>query len=239
MITKSQIFVIVSCIIGLIVSVALFPLASFSSIFNLDSPTKVNVATALSGLTAPMLGLINIIFLYNAFSEQRKFNKQQIQKNNIDTVLVLINNLNRILADISFDDASKGPEIFKGTVAINKFFRKHLYDKSKEGALGAMRKKTTWDGILYLCESINLAANQIIYRFNDDSITSDMLDRQLRGFFRSYLEHPLKEFSEKFYGNGDFECEALVSLHNRYGKDRVTATSEIHNKLEHVSKFFS
>lgn len=90
--------------IAVLISVYLFKMPAIIKGFDLSESDKV--ATAISGLSGPVIGLISTVLLYLALTKQTEANVEQRLKNESDIVILLFNQLDQEINSFSTTETS-------------------------------------------------------------------------------------------------------------------------------------
>ncbi|SHN45558.1 hypothetical protein [Chitinophaga sp. CF418] len=92
----------ISAISGIVITVGVYFFLKPAFIASLNLTEKDKVGTAISGLTAPVIGLISTVLLYLALSKQTESNNEQMLKNESDIIFLLINQLESEINSFTF-----------------------------------------------------------------------------------------------------------------------------------------
>ncbi|MET7000743.1 hypothetical protein [Chitinophaga defluvii] len=104
---KEAYLIIRICLISglaIIISVYLLKMPALIREFDLSDSDKI--ATAISGLSGPVIGLISTILLYLALTKQTEANIEQRLKNESDIVIVLFNQLDQEINSFSTTEST-------------------------------------------------------------------------------------------------------------------------------------
>jgi hypothetical protein len=97
---KYVLMIIAACLL----CIQLFIIPAFSSRFIFTTDKMSNLGTAISGLTAPIIGIVSIALLYVTLNNQLTFNKAQNDSYEFDMILRLIDELSKEIDEFTFPD---------------------------------------------------------------------------------------------------------------------------------------
>jgi len=198
----------ISIISGIIVTVGVYLLIKPAVISGFDLTEKDKLATAIGGLTAPIIGLISTILLYLALSKQTESNSEQRLKNETDMIFLLINQLDTEINSFTFTlirtrNEIKTKEIEMGFVGI------HMYcqscgDKNSGWGYALSSGGRRFDQIfetmqLMLILESYLIIEKRIQMANLKSDTKELLTSKLKLFYDLKLKDGLIILVRSFY----------------------------------------
>lgn len=129
-----RLLLIIGCILFVVSlgAILLFTLPAFTSNLDLSSSTTANIGTTISGITAPILNIISIYFLYVAFTKQQEANDIQRNRNDVDLAFRLLDDVNTELNNFTIKETNGRTQqqtVYSGTLALFRYC-KPFYDNA-------------------------------------------------------------------------------------------------------------
>ncbi|SDF60117.1 hypothetical protein [Chitinophaga filiformis] len=198
----------ISAISGIVITIGvyLFQKPSFTAGFNLIEQDKLG--TAISGLTAPVIGLISTVLLYLALSKQTESNNEQKFKNESDILFLLINQLDLEINSFRINqsrqdkngNAYEHPDDIGATGIWN--FSKSCTDlNSRGGKLSQKRERFDQQfeasAIVMIIESYALIERRIITA-NLAADMKELFQSKLRFYYDLKLKEALEMLADAF-----------------------------------------
>lgn len=209
-------------VFGLFVIPLLLKLPAFWSVF--DYSESNNLATAISGFTAPVLSLISIILIFMAFREQRVANdilriqnndltnqaKEMKSQRNIDFTFRLIEQLNSELSSITYRQ-SNSEHLSRGSNAVHAIGKLTSIGRFPLTQYNDIRK------VVSLTRSF-LSIEKFINETPIDQKTRSIFRDKMNDWFYSNLSSPLSIFREGSKTNNsafDPDMKIIIDLIDR------------------------
>ena len=191
--TIKIILAVVATIATCFLAVYLFNRPAILSVFNLSN--SGNIGSAIGGITAPIIGIATIIFLYVTLNRQIDNNSQQQLKNESDIVFLLLNQLDIEYNNFYLNVAKAGvKEKLLGFEALtyhcDSFVKFHNLQYSFKTYHPTVQ-------IIYIIRSFSLIEKRISIS-NLSTEMKTLFDEKLKLFYEIKLQDPLEKLSTVF-----------------------------------------
>lgn len=167
-----------------------------TGIADFSKESTSNIGSTIGGITAPLIGIVSSILLYLALTKQTEANKIQKVKNETDTILSLIKQMEDELSLIyySYEEIpSKGERRFysyQGIQALDQWINKVLFKDNRVRSDDRFEHFFLSGQISIVIRSYEVAENRIEELPETESIR-DVLSEKLRAFYDYRLKKPL------------------------------------------------
>lgn len=220
---KNSILLIIFLIISCIICTTILLLPALNHYFDLSD--KGNLGSAISGLTAPVIGIASSILLYRTLMLQIENNKTQAVRNDTDIIFGLMKNLTDDINMFYTKYTLENHNITSGKLNGNKEVKftgvEGLYDFSWRFVNNDVFKSWTFGFKSFyeagLIELIISSFKLVESRIQLAEVPQDQLilfKRRLQSIFDSILYEPLKNIDDAIIANSLLRDELTEEIHD-------------------------
>ena len=202
-------------IVSVIVIVAITQ-PSLIPLFNLSSSSSANIGTTIAGITSPLLTLITIYFLYQAFLKQTEGNNFQKVKNDFDIIFLMITDLNSEYDKFEIvENQGHNRNVYTGYKAVIKYCLACIKQPFK-----FFSEKIESDYLLYLIKTYTIIKDRIALA-ELDSHSLHLLSEKMQLLFDVKFEVGYKEIATNYLMEEDKLAKEFISLYNLSTKNKI------------------
>lgn len=197
--------------------------------FDLTKPSIVAIATVISGVSTPIIGVLSSWLIYLALTRQIESNNSQSTKNDMDIIFMMLNQLDIELNGFKSLTTYKTNNVVTDKVDYNGYealvrFSNTYSGHQKEYLIGSFIADSRSDTFLYLIKSFDIISEKI----NTSGFSSSnqkLLNDKIHLYYLTKLEVPVKNLASSFVDYKDREIIALITRF--YDKNNTGRTIEI------------
>jgi len=199
-------------------SVVVFKIPAFNKYFNLTSAEASNLGAAISGLTAPVIGIGSALLLYLALSKQVESNHNQRHKNDSDIIFTMLLQLQKEIDNFYYSTTKTDPDNFMGPPLS---FRLYGIEGLNEFAWDLKGKRfsepTTLKNLFTVPQIMMIVRsfefiNEHVLSTNLPDNTKGYFERKLSAYFELILVFPLSKIVELVSSNPSLRDEIYDEL---------------------------
>jgi len=180
-------------------SVLIFNLPVFIDSFNLSENN--GIGSSISGITAPIIGIISSVLLYLALTRQTESNVEQKLKNESDIIFMLLNQLENEFSNFYHRVKINNVENkYDGLDGLNEFcirITKEQDYKVLERQIKSFKSFYESGQIILIIDSFNLIQKRIAISEISEEM-KDLFSEKLNSFYESKLKENLEKLNVIF-----------------------------------------
>lgn len=214
---KSLLFITLTFGIMSMIGIVIITQPSLIPMFDLSSSNSANIGTTIAGITSPLLTLITIYFLYQAFLKQSEGNDFQKVKNDLDLIFLMIADLNSEYDKFEIvENQGSNRNVYTGYIAVKKYCRNlspypfQFFSQQMES-----------DYLLYLIKTYTLIKERIsIAKLDNHSL--ELLNEKMQLLFDIKFEVGYREIATAYLMEDDHLAREFISFYNLNSKKKMT-----------------